>query len=233
MKRIGLIGGLGPEATIDYYKRIINAFKNDNNDFNYPDIIVYSVNLSMLMSLMKEQKYEEAAGYLLDKIDALKLAGAEFAALSANTPHLMFDLINAKTSIPLISIVEATCKECITKGFQRVGLIGTGFTMDSSFYPDVFRKHNIEIEVPDIIDRTQINQKLFTEIELGIFKNETRHMLIDIITKMVHEQHIDAMILGCTEFPLILTENNYAGIPMLNTTQIHVDAIVKQCLSTY
>jgi len=232
MKRIGLIGGLGPEATIDYYKRIIDAFKIANNDFNNPDIIVYSVNLSTLMSLMKDCRYEEAADYLLNKIDALQQAGAEFAAISANTPHLMFDLINAKTSLPLISIVEATCNECLSNGFTRVGLIGTGFTMDASFYHEVFNKHNIEVVVPEINDRTLINQKLFSEIELGVFKDETRSMFIEIISKMVLIHHIDAMILGCTEFPLLLTGNYYAGIPMLNTTQIHVDAIVRQCLST-
>jgi aspartate racemase len=232
MKRIGLIGGLGPEATIDYYKRIIDGFKSKNNDFNNPDIIVYSVNLSKLMSFMKANKYDEAADYLSEKIDALQKSGADFAAISANTPHLMFDLIKAKTSLPLISIVEATLEECIKRGIKRTGLIGTGFTMEASFYPDAFKKYDIEVVMPDKRDRGLINRKLFTEIELGIFKDETRTMLIEIIEKMVHKQQIDALILGCTEFPLILPENSYAGIPMLNTTQIHVDAIIKQCLST-
>jgi len=230
MKRIGLIGGLGPEATIDYYKRIIDGFNSANSDFNYPDIIVYSVNLSKLMAWMKVGKYEDATDYLAEKIEILKQAGAEFAVISANTPHLMFDQIKAKSGIPLISIVEATCNECISRGIKRAGLIGTVFTMETSFYADVFKKHNIEVIVPDKTDRDRINQKLFKEIELGIFKEETLTMFIEIIEKMVHEQHIDSMILGCTEFPLLLTENYYAGIPMLNTTQIHVDAIIKYCI---
>src|ERR1035437_7843489 len=133
MKRIGLIGGLGPEATLDYYKRIIDAFKTENNDFNNPDIIVYSVNLSKLMAFMKVKDYEGATDYLSDKIDALVKAGAEFAAISANTPHFMFEGIKAKSSIPLISIVEATCEVCVSQGIKRAGLIGTGYTMDAPF----------------------------------------------------------------------------------------------------
>ena len=230
MKKIGIIGGLGPEATVDYYKEIINAFKNEKGDFNYPDIIIYSVNLSKLVGLMKEKKYDQVTSYLSEKIESLKRAGAEFAALSANTPHLLFDQLKEKSEIPLISIVEATCEECIKKGLKRTGLIGTGFTMNASFFPDVFSRRGLEVVMPEKEDKELIDYKVFSEIELGIFKDDTRRFLIGIIEKMVREQHIDSMILGCTEFPLILKESGYAGIPMLNTTKIHVDAIVKYCV---
>lgn len=230
MKKIGIIGGLGPEATVDYYKEIINAFKNEKGDFNYPDIIIYSVNLSELVGLMKEKKYDQVISYLSEKIESLKRAGAEFAAISANTPHLVFDQLKVKSRIPLISIVEATCEECIRKGLKRTGLIGTGFTMNASFFPDVFNRRGLEVVMPEKEDRELIDYKVFSEIELGIFKEDTRRFLIGIIEKMVREQHIDSMILGCTEFPLILKESGYAGIPMLNTTKVHVDAIVKYCV---
>lgn len=231
MKRIGLIGGLGPEATIDYYKEIINAFKNDGGDLNYPEIIVFSVNMSEFLDLMKQKKYDQVTAYLSEKIDALKHAGAEFAAISANTPHLLFDRLKENSPIPLISIIEATCEEAYKRGLKRPGLFGTGFTMDASFFTDVFKKYDIDVVMPEKEDKVLINNKLFSEIELGIFTETTRMMLIDIIGKMVKEQQIDSLILGCTEFPLILDQNNYAGIPMLNTTKIHVDAIVKYCLS--
>lgn len=229
MKKIGVIGGLGPEATIDYYTEIINAFKNEDGDLNYPEIIIYSVNMSVFISLMKEKKFDLATTLLLEKIEALKRAGAEFAVLSANTPHLLFDRIKEKCGIPMISIVESACNESIKRGYKRTGLIGTGFTMEASFFADVFKKQGIDVIIPDKEDRDLINHRLFTEIELGIFKDDTRQLLIDIIEKMVQKQHIDSMILGCTEFPLILKESSYAGIPMLNTTKIHVDAIVKYC----
>jgi aspartate racemase len=229
MKKIGIIGGLGPEATIDYYKEIINSFKNENGDLIYPEIIIYSVNMSEFLNLMKEKKYDQVTTFLLEKIEGLKRAGAEFAVLSANTPHLLFDRIKEKCGIPLISIVEAACDESIKRGYKRTGLFGTGFTMEASFFTDIFKEHGIHVIMPDKEDRELINYKLFSEIELGIFKDDTRRMLIGIIEKMVQTQHIDSLILGCTEFPLILKESSYAGIPMLNTTKIHVDAIVRYC----
>ncbi len=231
MKKIGLIGGLGPEATVDYYKKIINAFSVDNNDLIYPEIIVYSVNMSEFIGLMKQKKYQLATLLLLEKLEALKKAGADFAAITANTPHLLFDELEKKLTLQLISIVEATCNEAINKNLKRPGLFGTGFTMDASFYPDVFKKNGMEVIVPNHTEKLVINQKLFSEIELGIFKDETRNLLIDIIQKMVHEQQIDSIILGCTEFPLILKEQEYCGIPVLNTTQIHVNKIVETCLN--
>ncbi|MBW8323279.1 MAG: amino acid racemase [Prolixibacteraceae bacterium] len=229
MKRIGIIGGLGPEATVDYYKEIINAFKIGNGDLNYPEIIIYSVNMAHFIGLMREKKYEQATVYISEKIEGLKQAGADFAVLSANTPHQLFDQLKKRSGIPLISIVEATCDEAKTRGLKRAGLFGTEFTMEASFFPDVFKKQGIDVIMPDMRDKEVINYKLFSEIELGIFKDETREILVGIIEKMVREQHIDSLILGCTEFPLILTDETYAGIPVLNTTKIHVESIAKYC----
>lgn len=232
MKRIGIVGGLGPEATVDYYKELIDAFKGSGTDLNYPEIIIYSVNMSEFISLMRQKEYDKATALMLTKLNALKHAGAEFAAISANTPHLMFDQIRQQSPLELISIVEATCNEFLSQGLKRPGLFGTGFTMNATFYQDVFKQHGVEVVVPEQEDREVINQKLFSEIELGIFTDETRALLISIIEKMVKNQGIDSLILGCTEFPLILTGKVYAGIPMLNTTKIHVDAIVSYCLKS-
>jgi aspartate racemase len=228
-KRIGLVGGLGPEATLEYYKNIIDVFKSTDSSLNYPEIIIYSMNLSELISMMNRKEYDKVIVYLLGAIDSLKKAGADFAAISANTPHLVFDELIQVSPLPLLSIVEATCDETRRLGLEKPGLIGTGFTMSATFYQDVFDRREIPVVLPDESDKKIINEKLFSEIELGIFKDETRELLIRIIEKMVKNQHIDSLILGCTEFPLILTEAKYAGIPMLNTTKIHVDAIVKYC----
>jgi aspartate racemase len=229
MKRIGIIGGLGPEATVEYYKEIIDAFKSENSELNYQEIIIYSVNMSEFIGMMREKKYDSATSYLLEKIENLKDAGADFAALSANTPHQLFWELKAKSLLPLISIVEATCEEAMIRGLKRPGLFGTGFTMAASFYQEVFSKNGMEIVIPEKEDRDLLNEKLFTEIELGIFKDETREMLIGVIDKLVRENQIDSLILGCTEFPLILNKESYAGIPMLDTTKIHVQAIVNYC----
>jgi aspartate racemase len=229
MKKIGLVGGLGPEATLEYYRGIIEAFKSGDASLNYPEIIIYSVNMSELIGMMNRKEYDGVVDMLLRVLQSLRDAGAEFAAISANTPHLVFDKLVDKSPLHLISIVEATCEKAISQGLKKPGLFGTGFTMAGTFYQDVFTRKSISLSLPTMQDKEIINRKLFSEIELGIFRVDTRQLLIGIIDKMVHENGIDSMILGCTEFPLILTEPSYAGIPMLNTTQIHIDAIVDYC----
>jgi len=228
-KRIGLVGGLGPEATLEYYRGIIDVFKSADTSLNYPEIIIYSMNLSELIGMMNRKQYDRVLVYLLGAIDSLKKAGADFAAMSANTPHMLFDALAKVSPLPLISIVETACDETQRLGIEKPGLIGTGFTMSGTFYQDVFGRREIPIILPEEADMKIINEKLFSEIELGIFKDETRDLLIRIIEKMVRTSQIDGLILGCTEFPLILTEKKYAGIPMLNTTQLHIDAIVNYC----
>jgi aspartate racemase len=229
MKKIGIVGGLGPEATVDYYNGIINAFKNDKGDLVYPEIIIYSVNMAEFIGLMREKKYDQAIDKVVEKIESLDRAGAEFIAITANTPHMFFDQISERSPLPLISIVEETCEECLRRRFRKPGLMGTGFTMDATFYQDVFSLSGLEVIMPSEEDKKIINHKLFSEIELGIFNDNTRELLITIIERMIRIRGIDSMILGCTELPLILTEAVYAGIPMLNTTRIHVDAIVRYC----
>jgi len=230
MKRIGLIGGLGPEATVDYYKEITGAFKGTGNGLVSPEILIYSVNMSEFLEMMNKKEYDKAVNYLLQKINALVAAGADFVALTANTPHLFFNRLRERTGIPLLSIVEATCREAMSRGLKRPGLFGTGFTMNNLFYPDTFSRFGMEVIMPEQEDKEIINHKLFSEIELGIFKDNTRDLLVEIIGKMVKEKGIDSIILGCTEFPLILTETAYAGIPALDTTRIHVKEIVSWCL---
>jgi aspartate racemase len=185
--------------------------------------------MAEFITLMKEKRYDEAVDKMVEKAESLKRAGAEFAAITANTPHMLFDRIQERSALPLISIVKATRDECERQGLKRPGLMGTGFTMNGTFYQDVFIENGIEVVMPDEGDKVIINQKVFSEIELGIFRDDTRQLLINITDKMVKEQNIDSMILGCTELPLILTETEYAGIPMLNTTKIHADAIVSYC----
>jgi aspartate racemase len=232
MKKIGLIGGLGPEATVEYYKEIIKKFNLLNKDvsLNYPEMIIYSVNISKLIDFMEKKEYSNAVQYISKSIASLKDAGAEFGAITANTPHLLFDEIQKKSELPLISIVDAVRKEAQKLQLKKVGLIGTKFTMKASFYSDAFAKDGMEVHVPDNNHIEVINHKLFTEMELGIFKPETRELILGIVQQMKNKQGIDSIILGCTEFPIMFTNDAYFGIPFLNTTRIHVEEIVRQCL---
>jgi len=232
MKTIGILGGLGPEATVDYYKEIIKGFDKINGDgsLNYPEIVLYSVNMAKFIGLLGDKKYADAARYLADCLNRLGDAGADFAVLSANTPHLLFHEIQAKVDLPLISIVDVCAQKAQAKGLKKCGLLGTKFTMQNDFFQAVFRQYNIEIIVPDITQIEFIHSKLFSELELGIFKEATKNQLLDIVSNRKETQKIDSLILGCTEFPIMFRDDEYLGIPFLNTTQIHVDAIIKTCL---
>jgi aspartate racemase len=229
MKKIGLIGGIGPESTLDYYERIIAAFRDDVAESGYPEIILYSANLTELMAILRAGDMAKLSGWLVGKIAALHRAGADFAAIGSNTPHIVFEEVAARSPIPLLSIVEATCQKAAGLGLQRLGLMGTRFTMQSDFYPRAFAARGMSVVVPDAESQQLIQQRLFAEIELGILKDSTRQELLAIAERMVDRDGIEGLILGCTELPLILDQDAYSGIPFLNTTAIHVESIVEYC----
>jgi len=229
MKTIGLIGGLGPESTVDYYKEIISVFNTKYAELAYPEIIVYSVNINEFMQFVEVKNWQELSKWLLEKIVSIHRAGAEFAAIASNTPHILFEEIESKSPIPLLSIVESTCTKAQDMGVKNVGLMGTKLTMEADFYKTPFISKGISVIVPSEEEQQFIHQKLFSEIELGIFKESTREELLAIAKRMVEQEGIDSLILGCTELPLILTESKF-GIPFLNTTVIHCENIINYCI---
>ena len=229
MKKIGIIGGLGPEATADYYKRIVDFFHEHNRSLSSPEIIIYSVDMTELFKFVADKHWEPLVEWLTSKLVALKNAGADFAAISANTPHIVFDQVQEKSPLPLISIVEATLASAKSIGLGKVGLLGTKFTMQSNFFGARFAKEGIVVVVPNDHEQQYIHDKLVSEIELGIFNESTRQELLAIISRMRERDNIDAVILGCTELPLILNDG-MSKISFLNTTAIHVAAICKHCM---
>jgi len=229
MKTIGIIGGLGPESTVYYYKEIIAAFNAKYVEMTYPEIIIYSASINELMKFVETKNWPRLSEWLLEKISSIHRAGAEFAVIASNTPHIVFDEIKSKSLIPLLSIVEETCNKAQEMNLKNIGLMGTKLTMEADFYKKPFISKGISVVVPSEEEQQLIHHKLFSEIELGIFKDSTREELLAIAKRMVDEEEIDALILGCTELPLILTESKY-GIPFLNTSAIHCERIIKYCL---
>lgn len=230
MKNIGILGGLGPESTVDYYKEIMEAFNTKHTDLAYPEILIYSVNMNEFLKFVSEQDWQKLSNWLLKKIDKLKQAGADFVAIASNMPHIVFDEIELKSSLPLLSIVEATCNKAQELNLKNIGLMGTKFTMESGFYKKPFIHKGISVVTPSKEEQNLIHHRLFSEIELGVFKDSTREELLAIAKRMVEENKIDALILGCTELPLILTKNKY-DIPFLNTSSIHCEQIISNCIN--
>jgi aspartate racemase len=231
MKTLGIVGGIGPESTIDYYRLIVASYRTLRPDGSYPPVIINSIDMTKMLSLIGANQMKEVTDYLVGEVNKLSRAGAEFGLLAANTPHIVFDEIRSRSKIPLISIVEAACQAAKAKEIIRAGLFGTRFTMQGSFYPDVFSKRGIQIVLPDEPDQDYIHDKYMHELVHGRFLDETRQHLLDILDRMIDGQHIQGLILGGTELPLILRAESHRGIPLLDTTRIHVDRAVARMLS--
>jgi aspartate racemase len=231
MNTLGLIGGLGPESTLDYYQRIIALYRERTGDGHYPQFVLVNVDLRKGLDFMEANDLSGMANYLLEGIEKLARAGADFGIISANTPHIVFDEVAVKSPIPLISIVEATCAAVKTQNLRRLALFGTGYTMQADFYPKVFTREGIELVVPDPRDQDYIHEKYFSELVPGKFLPETRADLLAIVDRMKATSDIEGVILAGTELPLILRDSEHHGIRFLDTTKIHVEFAVARMLS--
>lgn len=230
MKTGGIIGGIGPESTIEYYRSAIAAYQEKKGDGSYPSLVINSVNLKKLIELVTANRLEEIVEYLVPEVQRLADAGAVCGLLAANTPHIVFDEIQGRSPIPLISIVQATCDAAKALGLNKIGLFGTRFTMEGKFYPAVFSNQGITLVIPREEEREYIHDKYMNELLKGAFLPETRDRLLTIVDHMLARDEIQGLILGGTELPLILRDVIYRGIPFLDTTQIHVKALVERLL---
>jgi aspartate racemase len=231
MKTLGIIGGLGPESTLDYYQRIIALFRERTGNRHYPEFVVVNVDLRKGLDFMDANDLSGMANYLLEGVDKLARAGSDFGIISANTPHIVFDEVASQSPIPLISIVEATRAAAKARELKRLALFGTRYTMQASFYPKVFSREGIELLVPEPNDQNCIHDKYFSELVPGIFLPETHAGLIAIVDRIKAKSDIDGVILAGTELPLILSDPHHNGIPFLDTTKIHVEMAVDEMLS--
>jgi aspartate racemase len=231
MKTLGIIGGLGPESTIDYYQKIIALYRERTGDGSYPQFIINSVDLKKGLDFMDANNLTGMVDFLLEAIGKLARAGANFGLISANTPHIVFEEVASGSPIPLISIVEATCAAAKARKLRRLALFGTRYTMQANFYPRVFSREQIELLLPEREDQDYLHEKYFSELVPGKFLLETRAGLLEIVDRMKAESDIDGVILAGTELPLILRDPDHNGIPFLNTTKIHCEAAVDEMLS--
>ena len=231
LKTVGIIGGIGPESTVEYYRSIVASYREQKRDGSYPSILINSIDLTRMLGLIGENRLAEVTEYLVHEVQKLERAGANFGLLAANTPHIVFDDIQSQSSIPLISIVKATCEEAQSLGLKKVCIFGTRFTMQQRFYPDIFTSAGIALVAPGLDEQNYIHDKYMNELVPGTVLPETRERLLMIVDRMLEQQGIDGLILGGTELPLILKEAEYQGIPFLDTTKIHVKYIVAELLS--
>ena len=230
MKKFGLVGGIGPASTLDYYKGIIDGYRARTGGVGYPLIIIDSINLDEMYHLAATKAWPAFTDRLADSIETLAAGGAEFAAMAANTAHIVFDDLSARSPLPLISLVEETCKRARDEGCRRVVIFGTAFTMSSGLYKDAFARYGIDAFVPTAEEQQTIHNIIFPHLQEGIVLPEEKSAVLAIAAKMLAAENADALVLGCTELPLIIRAGDLDTL-ILDTTQIHIDAIVDRLLA--
>jgi aspartate racemase len=230
MKKIGLIGGIGPESSIEYYRLIIKRFQEKLNTKDYPELIINSINMTQMLDYVFNNQLDKLVDFLMERINDLEKTGVDYIAIASNTPHIVFDKLVEKSNTPLISIVEATCKEVKDRKVQRVALFGTKSTMTNGFYNDVAQKHGINIVIPDNEKQEFIHNKYMTELIFNKIVPETKERLIQFIRELKEKESIEGLILGGTELPLILKQSDFDDIKIFNTTEIHVESIVAKMI---
>lgn len=228
-KILGILGGLGPESTVDYYRLIQDRYRALRPDGSYPQIILNSVDAGRIVGPMFQGRHDEVVAYLAAELDRLAKAGPDFALIPANTPHIFFPQLVARSPIPLLSIVEVTRDAARAAGHKSVGLFGTRVTMEADFYPAVFAGSGVALVKPSPEERDYIHDIYVNQLLKNQFLPETRDRLLGIAAEMKSRDGIEAVILAGTELPLLLRDAP-APVPYLDTTVIHVEAAVKRML---
>ena len=224
------MGGISWTSTADYY-RIINEETNKRaGGLNFAECIIYSVNFEKFCRFNSQHDWEKTFELLLDAAHHLKDAGAELLMLGANTAHIVAERIAAQIDLPLIDIRTATANAITKQGLKKIGLLGTVYTMELDFYKDKLSENGIEVIIPEeISDREYIEDTLVQELGKGVILPETRSGYKKIIDQLI-ERGAEGIVLGCTEIPLIISQED-VSVPVFNTTFIHAQTAVEYALS--
>ncbi len=227
-KRIGILGGMSPESTVEYYQYITRAYTERFGDYGYPEVIIYSVSFQPYVDWPEQDRWDLVAQGLSEAAQKLEAAGADFIVIATNTMHLIFDQVQASVSVPMLSLLDAVGDAILARGMNTVGLLGTKFTMEKTFYQDALARRGITILVPDADDREYMNAIIYDELVAGQIHDESRVGFVTIIKKLA-EHGAEGVILGCTEIPLLVSEED-AGMPLFDTTVIHAEAALNYAL---
>jgi len=225
-----MIGGTGPESTVEYYRQLISTYHARVSESGAPPIIINSADNKNLVKWFTAGKLARVIDFLAAEIERLARAGADFALIAAVTPHLVFEELQQRAHIPLLSIVEATADAATKAGLRRLALFGTRFTMQATLFPEAFERRGMTIVLPNEKEQEFIHEKYMGELFVGTILDETRAALVDIVETMKRRDNVDGLILGGTELSLILREPTAAGLPVLDTTQIHVETALEWML---
>ena len=223
MKTIGLLGGMSWESTVPYYRQINEAVKARLGGLHSAKIVLYSVDFAEVERLQHQGNWAAAGALLADAARALERAGADFIVLCTNTMHKVAPAIEGAVQIPLLHIAGPTAGAIRLAGLDRVGLLGTRFTMEQDFYRGrLAGQHGIEVMVPEADDRDLVHRVIYEELCLGRIEQASRQAYRDVMRRLV-ERGVQGIILGCTEISMLVGDED-ASVPLFDTTAIHAEA---------
>jgi aspartate racemase len=227
-RRIGILGGMSPESTVEYYQYITRTYTERYGDYGYPEVLIYSVSFQPYVDWPNEERWDLVAQGLIEAARRLEAAGADFIVIATNTMHIVFDQVQDSVAVPMLSLLEAVANAVLEMGMTTVGLLGTRFTMEKPFYRDALQAHGIRVLVPEKADRQYVNRVIYEELAAGQVRDESRAGYVQIVQKLAG-QGAEGVILGCTEIPMLMGEQD-VGLPLLDTTRIHAEAALNCAL---
>ncbi len=224
-KRIGILGGISHESTARYYTLLHEKYHARRGDYHYPEVVVFSLDFQRFTDHENTDR-DAYIEYIMHGIRGLEAAGAEFIAMAANSPQTVYREVSEAAEVPMISIAEATAERAAELGVERVLLLGIKHTMQASFYREKLGERGVAVVTPDEREQDEINRIIFDELVVGVHNEESKERILEILAGCP----VDAVILGCTELPLIIGEEDTA-LTVLDTVDIHVDTILDYALS--
>lgn len=229
MKTIGLLGGMSWESTVGYYQKINEGVKKRLGGFHSAKIILHSVDFDPIEKLQHCGDWEGTGHILANAARSIEAGGADFLLICTNTMHKVADSVAASVTIPLLHIADATAEVLLRANVQRVGLLGTAFTMEQAFYKGrLADTYGLDVVVPDVPDRKRVHEIIYTELCMGIFKSSSKATYLGIVDKLA-QMGAQGVILGCTEIGMLISQADTA-VPLYDTTTIHAAKAVDHAL---
>jgi len=227
-KRIGILGGMSPESTIEYYRYITHTYTERFGDYGYPEILIYSVSFQPYVDWPKQDRWDLVAGGLSQAAQKLAAAGAEVILIATNTMHLVFDQVQASVDVPMLNLLDAVGEAIVAQGLETVGLLGTKFTMEKTFYQEALAARGIRVLVPEAQDRAYVNRVIYEELVAGQVLDTSRAGFVEVVDHLV-ARGAEGVILGCTEIPLLVSAGDVA-VPLFDSTVIHAQSALNAAL---
>jgi aspartate racemase len=219
MHTIGLVGGITPQSTIMYYEVLNNLASTYYGESNSCKVIINSVNFAEISNLQKEDRWDILDELMAEAAKSLELAGVKCILICANTMHLTIDAVRNAVAIPVIHIADATAEKIIAKNISKVALLGTKYTMEKDFYAKILKSFGITAIMPNLDDRNAIHDIIYNELSKGVLKDASKQVYLQIIDKLI-KNGAEGIILGCTEIPLLIKQED-VSVPVFDTTTIH------------